>query len=94
MFSVIVPVYNRIDEVNDLLASLAQQSCKDFEVLIVEDGSTQPCRDVVESYADRLDVQYHFKSNEGRSIARNYGIERARGDYFIFFDSDCVIPPD
>ena len=94
MFSVIVPVYNRIDEVNDLLASLAQQSCKDFEVLIVEDGSTQPCRDVVESYADRLDVQYHFKANEGRSIARNYGIERARGDYFIFFDSDCVIPPD
>lgn len=92
-FSVIVPVYNRIDEVRDLLESLAAQTCRDFEVIIVEDGSTQPCGEVVETFKDRLDVQYHFKDNEGRSIARNHGIERARGDYFIFFDSDCVIPP-
>ena len=92
-FSIIVPVYNRSDEVNDLLASLAAQTDKDFEVLLVEDGSTQPCEDVVQRYASQLDVHYYYKSNEGRSIARNYGIERARGDYFIFFDSDCVIPP-
>ncbi|MBQ0116022.1 MAG: glycosyltransferase [Bacteroidales bacterium] len=92
-FSVIVPVYNRIDEVRDLLESLAAQTCRDFEVIIVEDGSTQPCGEVVETFKNRLDVQYHFKDNEGRSIARNHGIERARGDYFIFFDSDCVIPP-
>ena len=91
-FSVIVPVYNRIDEVRDLLESLSHQTCKDFEIIIVEDGSTEPCEDAVKAYADRIDVKYFFKSNEGRSIARNYGIERAKGDYFIFFDSDCVIP--
>ena len=91
-FSVIVPVYNRRDEVRDLLASLAAQSVNDFEVIIVEDGSTDPCGDIVEEYSNRLDAHYYFKDNEGRSIARNYGIERAKGEYFIFFDSDCVIP--
>ena len=93
-FSVIVPVYNRIDEVDDLLKSLSEQSCKDFEAVIVEDGSSQPCKDVISKYADKVDVKYYYKENEGRSIARNYGLERATGDYFIFFDSDCVIPPD
>lgn len=93
-FSVIVPVYNRCDEVRDLLDSLARQSESNFEVIIVEDGSTEPCREVVEAFADRVDVQYYYKDNEGRSIARNYGIERAQGQYFIFFDSDCVIPED
>lgn len=93
-YSVIVPVYNRIDEVRDLLDSLARQTMRDFEVIIVEDGSTLPCREAVEEMQDRLDVKYYYKSNEGRSIARNHGIERSCGDYLIFFDSDCVIPPD
>ena len=93
-FSVIVPVYNRRDEVRDLLESLACQSLQNFEAIIVEDGSSDPCKDIVESFAGRVDVQYHYKDNEGRSIARNYGIERAKGEYFIFFDSDCVIPAD
>lgn len=94
-YSVIVPVYNRIDEVEDLLASLAAQTARNFEVVIVEDGSTLPCREVAERYAAAgLDVRYFFKPNEGRSIARNYGMERATGSYFIFFDSDCVIPAD
>ena len=57
-FSVIVPVYNRIDEVRDLLDSLASQSQQNFEVLIVEDGSTEPCREVVESFDGRVDVKY------------------------------------
>ena len=92
-YSVIIPVYNRISEVEDLLRSLSQQTCKDFEVIIVEDGSTEPCEDVVKEYEGKVDVKYFFKENEGRSIARNYGMERAAGDYFIFFDSDCVIPP-
>ena len=92
-FSVIVPVYNRIVEVDDLLCSLSEQSCKDFEVVIVEDGSSQPCDMIVKKYADKVDVKYFFKENKGRSIARNHGLERASGDYFIFFDSDCVIPP-
>lgn len=91
-FSVIVPVYNRIDEVHDLLDSLSRQTNKNFEVIIVEDGSTDPCKDVTEQFSDIVDVKYYYKSNEGRSIARNYGIERASGEYFIFFDSDCVIP--
>lgn len=91
-FSVIVPVYNRVDEVEDLMASLEEQTCKDFEVVIVEDGSTQPCEDVVKRHSG-VPSKYFYKDNEGRSIARNYGMERADGDYFIFFDSDCVIPP-
>ncbi len=92
-FSIIVPVYNRIDEVAELLESLRHQTMRNFEVIIVEDGSTQPCRQVVEAASD-LDVKYFFKDNEGRSIARNYGMERATGDYFVFFDSDCVIPAE
>ena len=89
-FSVIVPVYNRIDEVSELLESLAAQTCRDFEVLIVEDGSTEPCDGVCARYPF---VKYCYKENEGRSIARNRGMELASGDYFLFFDSDCVIPP-
>ena len=93
-FSIIVPVYNRIDEVSDLLESLTHQSDNDFEIILVEDGSTEPCKAVADQYADRLNLQYYHKSNEGRSIARNYGIGRANGDYFVFVDSDCVLPPD
>ena len=92
-YSVIVPVYNRVDEVDELLRSLSEQTMKDFEVIIVEDGSTIPCGDAVERYRSCLDVKYYYKENEGRSIARNYGIDRSKGDYLIFFDSDCVIPP-
>ena len=93
-FSVIVPVYNRRDEVRDLLDSLLAQTSRNFETVIVEDGSTEPCRDICdEARSKGLDVSYFFKENEGRSIARNHGMERATGDYFIFFDSDCVIPP-
>ena len=93
-FSIIVPVYNRIDEVSDLLESLTHQSNNDFEIVLVEDGSTEPCKAVADQYADRLNLQYSHTSNEGRSIARNYGIVRANGDYFVFVDSDCVLPPD
>lgn len=91
-FSVIVPVYNRVGEVRDLLESLAAQASPLFEVIIVEDGSTEPCSEVVEAYAGCLDVHYFYKDNEGRSIARNHGIERSRGEWLVFFDSDCVIP--
>lgn len=92
-FSVIIPVYNRPAEVRDLLESLAAQTDKGFEAVIVEDGSTEPCADVVARYDDAVDVKYFAKHNEGRSIARNHGMERATGDYYVFFDSDCVIPP-
>ena len=93
-YSIIVPVYNRPAEVADLLESLAGQTARNFEVILVEDGSTVPCREIAERYSGKLDLKYFFKENEGRSIARNYGMERASGTFFIFFDSDCVIPAD
>lgn len=92
-YSLIVPVYNRIDEVRDLMNSLEAQTVKNFEVIIVEDGSTEPCKDVVEN-RNNVDARYYYKSNEGRSIARNYGIERANGRMLVFVDSDVVLPPD
>ena len=93
-FSIIVPVYNRVDEVRDLLDSLSRQTSMDFEVVIVEDGSSVRCDGVVKEYSEKISIQYFYKENEGRSIARNYGLERANGEYFLFFDSDCVIPPE
>ena len=93
-FSFIVPVYNRPAEVKDLCESLLQQTDKDFELIIVEDGSTVPCKDIVDDAIARgLRASYYDKENEGRSIARNYGIERSHGHWLIFVDSDCVIPP-
>ena len=94
LISIIVPVYNRRDEVADLLASLSCQTDTGFETVIVEDGSTVPCRDICDEYAGRLSLKYFHKSNEGRSIARNYGMQRADGDFFVFVDSDCILPPD
>jgi GT2 family glycosyltransferase len=102
LFSIIVPVYNRPDEVADLLNSLERQTDKGFEILIVEDGSTIPCLDAHEDAdgnlcvagRDSLKLKYYRKPNEGRSIARNYGIDRADGDFFIFVDSDCILPPE
>lgn len=93
-FSLIVPVYNRADEVRALLESLDLQDDKGFQCIIVEDGSTEPCEDVCADFKGRFDLKYFFKENEGRSIARNYGIDRADGDFLVFVDSDCVLPPD
>lgn len=94
LFSIIVPVYNRPDEIADLLGSLAVQTDRGFEIVIVEDGSTVDCRTQCEAFKDQVRIKYFYKDNEGRSIARNYGIVRADGDFFIFVDSDCVLPPD
>ncbi|MCM1152047.1 MAG: glycosyltransferase [Muribaculum sp.] len=93
-FSIIVPVFNRPDEIEDLLLSLSRQTDTGFEVVIVEDGSTVDCRKQCDDFADRVDIRYFFKDNEGRSIARNYGMDRAGGDFFVFVDSDCILPPD
>ena len=93
LFSLIIPVYNRPDEVDELLGSLSQQDYKDnFEVVIVEDGSTLRCDDVVRKYAGKLHLSYSFKENSGPGDSRNYGMKKAKGDYFIIFDSDCIIP--
>jgi len=92
LFSVIIPVYNRPDEINDLLQSLAEQTDKGFEVVIVEDGSTIDCRKQCEAFSGEISLRYYYKENEGRSIARNHGMDRADGDFFIFVDSDCILP--
>ncbi len=92
MYSIIVPVYNRPDEVDELLQSLCQQTFRDFEVIIVEDGSQIPCREVCEKYRERLDLKYFDKPNSGPGQSRNYGAERASGDWLIILDSDVVLP--
>ena len=91
-YSIVIPVYNRPDEVAELLQSLGQQSFKNFEVIIVEDGSTNPCKKEAEQFAEKLIIQYYFKENSGQGFSRNFGFEKANGDYFIVFDSDCIIP--
>lgn len=91
-FSVIVPVYNRPLEIRDLLQSLRQQLFRDFEVIIVDDGSDATCESVVDDYRDSLSLQYHYISNQGQGFARNEGMKLATAYYFVFFDSDCVIP--
>ena len=91
-YSIIVPVFNRPDEVDELLESLCHQEVKDFEVIIVEDGSKKPCKDVCDKYADILDLSYYDKENSGPGQSRNYGAERAKGEWLIVLDSDVVLP--
>ncbi len=91
-FSIIIPLYNRPQEIDELLHSLTKQTYLQFEVLVIEDGSTNSAEAIVNSYADRLDLSYYYKQNEGQGFTRNYGFARAKGDYFIVFDSDCLVP--
>ena len=91
-YSIIVPVYNRPDEVDELLESLCKQSFKDFEVIIVEDGSAMPCKEVCDKYMESLDLKYFMKQNSGPGQSRNYGAERSKGEYLIVLDSDVVLP--
>lgn len=93
-YSIIVPVYNRPDEVDELLESLTEQTFKDMEVVIVEDGSTKPCESVVHKYAGKLQLRYYTKENSGPGPTRNFAAERSQGEFLIFLDSDCVLPPD
>ena len=93
-FSIIIPLYNRPVEIKELLMSLTEQEYKSFEVIIVEDGSSRPSEDIVAKFKDSLDVHYFYKENEGQGFARNYGFERAKGDFFIVFDSDIIVPTD
>jgi glycosyltransferase involved in cell wall biosynthesis len=91
-YSIIVPVYNRPDEVDELLDSLTRQTYADFEVVIVEDGSATPCKEVCDKYAGSLTLKYFMKPNSGPGQSRNYGVERASGDYVLILDSDVVVP--
>ena len=93
-FSVIIPLYNRPQEIDELLATLTKQTYTQFEVLVIEDGSVQDAKAVVDKYADQLDLRYFVKPNEGQGFTRNFGFKLAKGDYFVIFDSDCLIPAD
>lgn len=91
-FSVIIPVYNRPDELRELLESLARQTQKPYEVLVIEDGSKNKADTVASQFTGRLNLHYFFKENTGQGFSRNYGFERASGDYFVVFDSDALVP--
>ena len=91
-YSVIIPVYNRPDEEDELLESLSHQILKDFEVLVVEDGSSVPCKEVTDKYRLSMEVRYYAKPNSGPGQTRNYGAERSRGEYLLILDSDCILP--
>jgi glycosyltransferase involved in cell wall biosynthesis len=91
--SVIVPVYNRPAEVKELLESLKNQTSRNFDVVIVEDGSAVTCEQEVALYSQELDIKYYYKDNSGPGPSRNHGYEKAEGNYCIFLDSDCILPP-
>lgn len=92
-FSFIIPVYNRPDEIEELLESLSGQTySKEFEVVVVEDGSSIPCGHIIDSFKDQLTISYYFKPNSGPGDSRNFGMRHAKGDYFLILDSDCILP--
>ena len=95
-YSFIVPLYNRPDEIDELLDTMTRLTYTDFEVVVVEDGSVdeKKSEEIVDGYRDRLDIQYFCKPNSGPGLTRNYGMERARGEWFIILDSDIIMPPD
>ena len=93
-YSIVIAVYNRPDEVSKLLDSLQKQIFKNFEVIIVEDGSSIDCKSLVAEYSPGLEIHYYFKNNTGQGHSRNIGASYARGEYLVFFDSDCIIPED
>jgi glycosyltransferase involved in cell wall biosynthesis len=92
-FSIIIPLYNRPQEIKELLESLTLQTYSNFEVLVIEDGSVNDAETIVNTFTDKLNLRYFKKQNEGQGFTRNFGFERAKGDYFVIFDSDCLIPP-
>ncbi|MDR2920952.1 MAG: glycosyltransferase [Tannerella sp.] len=94
LLSLIIPVYNRPQEIDELLQSLTNQTEDGFEVIIVEDGSQIKSLDIVEKYQDKFPLSYYYTLNGGPGQARNYGATKANGVYLIVLDSDCIIPPD
>lgn len=94
LISIIVPVYNRADEIDEFLGSCSMQKSKNFEVIIVDDGSTDNLKEIVEKYKPKLDIYYFYEQNRGPGAARNMGMDKANGRWFVFIDSDCTISPD
>lgn len=92
LFSIVIPVFNRPDEIDELLESLTLQIDQDFEIIIVEDGSKNTCKEIVDKYIDNLDIRYYYIENSGPGAARNYGAKQSKGEYLLILDSDCIIP--
>lgn len=93
-FSIIIPLYNRPQEIKELLDTLVLQTYRNFEVLVIEDGSVNDAEQIIASFMNKLNLRYFKKVNEGQGFTRNFGFQHAKGDYFIIFDSDCLIPAD
>lgn len=93
-YSIIIPVYNRPDELKELLQCLSIQTFRDFEVIVIEDGSRVRADEVVSSLKNQLNIHYYFKENGGQGFARNFGFERASSDFFILLDSDALVEPE
>ena len=91
-FSIVVAVYNRPDEMSELLESILNQKFRDFEIIVVDDGSEKASKEIVASYENKLSIKYFFINNRGPALARNFGVNKALGEWIIFFDSDCTIP--
>ncbi|MCC5927840.1 MAG: glycosyltransferase [Cyclobacteriaceae bacterium] len=92
-YTIIIPVYNRPEELRELLDSLCKQTFQSFEVLVIDDGSDQDAAEVAASFTDKLQIRYFYKKNSGPGPSRNYGCTLAGTGFFVFFDSDCIIPP-
>jgi dephospho-CoA kinase len=93
-FSIIIPVFNRPEEIAELLGSLSLSTFNNnFEIIIIEDGSTERCETICDTFSEKLTISYYYKSNSGPGDSRNYGMKKAKGDYYIILDSDCIIPP-
>ncbi len=93
-FSIIIPLYNRPQEIKDLLITLCLQTFKNFEVLVIEDGSSLKAEDIILDFYNKLNIRYFYKNNTGQGFSRNFGFEKAKGDYFIMLDSDVLLPKE
>jgi glycosyltransferase involved in cell wall biosynthesis len=93
-FSVIIPVYNRLEELRELLDSLSAQSFQDFEVIVIEDGSSLTSESVCDSFKEKLTIHYLYQENQGQGFARNHGMQEAKGSFYVIFDSDVIVPKD
>lgn len=93
VFSIIIPVYNRPNEIEELLESFSKLNFNEFyEIIIVEDGSGNSSEKIVEKYSSILNLKYFFKNNSGAGMSRNFGMKQASGNYFIILDSDVLLP--
>lgn len=91
LISFIIPVFNRPDEIHDLLQCFTQQTATNFEIIVVESGSTIASKNVVEKFSEKITVFYFLQGNNGQGFSRNHGMKKANGDYFAILDSDVII---